>query len=60
MIKRALNSGVKQIIIGDPGRQPFLNLAEWCEQSLPNSLSFTRRITTPKASSKYLLVIKNS
>jgi predicted nicotinamide N-methyase len=59
MIKRALNSGVKQIIIGDPGRQPFFNLAERCEQSLPNSLSFTRRITTPKASSKYLLVIKN-
>ena len=59
MIKRALNSGVKQIIIGDPGRQPFFNLAERCEQSLPNSISFTRRITTPKASSKYLLVIKN-
>jgi predicted nicotinamide N-methyase len=60
MIKRALNAGVKQIIIGDPGRQPFYDLAELCEQTLPQAVSITRRITAPKASTKNLLIIKNT
>jgi predicted nicotinamide N-methyase len=59
MIKRALKAGVKQIIIGDPGRQPFYDLAQLCEQTLPNAVSITRRITAPKASTKNLLIIKN-
>ncbi|NVJ50002.1 MAG: methyltransferase domain-containing protein [Gammaproteobacteria bacterium] len=28
MVKRALNAGVKRIVLADPGRQPFLDLAE--------------------------------
>jgi hypothetical protein len=59
MIKRALNAGVKQIIIGDPGRQPFYDLAQLFEQTLPNAVSITRRIAAPKASTKKLLIIKN-
>jgi electron transfer flavoprotein alpha/beta subunit len=60
MIKRALNAGVEQIIIGDPGRQPFYDLAELCEQTLPQVVSITRRITAPKASTKNILIIKNT
>jgi predicted nicotinamide N-methyase len=59
MIKRALNAGVTQIIIGDPGRQPFYDLAQLCEDTIPNAVSFSRRITAPKASTKSLLVIKS-
>ena len=60
MIQRALNAGVTQIIIGDPGRQPFYDLAQLCEDNIPNVVSFTRRITAPKTSSKNLLIVKNS
>jgi predicted nicotinamide N-methyase len=60
MIKRALNAGVNQIIIGDPGRQPFYDLADLCEKNFANTLSVSRRISTPKASTKNLLVIKNT
>jgi predicted nicotinamide N-methyase len=60
MIKRALNAGVTQIIIGDPGRQPFYDLAQLCEDTLPNTINTTRRITAPKTSTKSLLVIKNT
>jgi predicted nicotinamide N-methyase len=60
MIKRALKAGVKQIIIGDPGRQPFYDLAELCEQKFPNTISISRRITTPKTSTKNLLIIKSA
>jgi hypothetical protein len=60
MIKRALKAGVKQIIIGDPGRQPFYDLAELCEEKFPNTISISRRITTPKTSTKNLLIIKSA
>tara|TARA_B110000879_G_C10976453_1_gene433592 strand:+ start:221 stop:853 length:633 start_codon:yes stop_codon:yes gene_type:complete len=34
LIKRALKGGVKHIIIADPGRSPFLNLATRCEMRM--------------------------
>jgi len=32
MIKRAMNAGVKEIIIADPGRSPFYKLAKRCKK----------------------------
>lgn len=32
LLKRAADAGVKKAIIADPGRQPFLDLAEKCEK----------------------------
>ena len=34
LIRRALKAGVKDIIIADPGRSPFLELADRCEKSM--------------------------
>jgi len=31
LFKRALGAGVKRILLADPGRQPFLDLAERCQ-----------------------------
>ncbi|MEE4246221.1 MAG: methyltransferase domain-containing protein [Kangiellaceae bacterium] len=31
MIRRAFKSGKKRVIVADPGRQPFLDLAEYCK-----------------------------
>ncbi len=31
LFKKALNNGMKRIVLADPGRQPFLDLAEKCD-----------------------------
>lgn len=58
LIRRAIQAGVKQIIIADPGRQPFLDMAEKCEDKFYGELTEVE-IKKPKARG-YLLVIENA
>ncbi len=39
MIKRALNNGSKRILLADPGRSPFFDLADRCEKFAKVKLS---------------------
>lgn len=57
MIKDALASGVQQIIIADPGRPPFWELAELCDQYL--NVEVLRQSTEqPFKTTKKLLIIE--
>ena len=58
LIERAIKSGVKKILIADPGRPPFWELGDRCAQRL-NSEIITRRIYQPFKSEKYILTITN-
>lgn len=58
LIERAIKSGVKKILIADPGRPPFWELGDHCVQRL-NSEILTRRIYQPFKSEKYILAITN-
>jgi predicted nicotinamide N-methyase len=58
LIERAIKSGVKKILIADPGRPPFWELGDRCSQRL-NSEIITRRIYQPFKSEKYILAITN-
>lgn len=58
LIERAIKSGVKKILIADPGRPPFWELGDRCAQIL-NSEIITRRIYQPFKSEKYILAITN-
>ena len=55
LICDAKNVGVKNILIADPGRPPFWQLADLCTEQL-NSEVITRRILEPWKSEKYILV----
>ena len=58
MIKRALKAGVKDIILADPGRSPFLDLVDRCEKSMDiEYLSWY--CTEPKRFEGYILHIRN-
>lgn len=59
LIRRALRAGVKQIIIADPGRSPFYDLAERCEKAGLNSRVEERKTKTPKALCADLLIVRN-
>jgi len=56
LIKRALGAGVKQILIADPGRPPFWELADRCVAKLGGEV-ISRRIGQPWNTEKYILAI---
>jgi predicted nicotinamide N-methyase len=56
LIQKAKTAGVKKILIADPGRPPFWELADLCAKKLDSDL-ITRRIDQPWKSEKYILVI---
>jgi predicted nicotinamide N-methyase len=58
MIKRAIQAGVKKIVIADPGRQPFFDMAEKCEEIFFGEMTQVS-LKKPKARG-YLLVIENA
>jgi predicted nicotinamide N-methyase len=58
LIKNSLDAGVKRIIIGDPGRPPFMKLARRCRKLYGAKLK-SASITAPRAHSGYLLIIEN-
>lgn len=59
LIANALGSGVKRIIIADPGRPPFMRLAKQCRKQYGAKLKSVS-ITSPRAHTGYLLLIQNS
>jgi len=56
LLQRAKKSGVKKILIADPGRPPFWGLADRCAEKF-NSEIITRRMYIPWKSEKYILAI---
>lgn len=56
LLQRAKKSGVKKILIADPGRPPFWELADRCADMF-NSEIITRRMYIPWKSEKYILAI---
>ena len=61
LIRRALRAGVKQIIIADPSRSPFTELAEQCSDRLESDdvevEVVSRHMTTPVRASGELLIV---
>ena len=57
LIKRAVKNGVGTIIIGDPGRSPFLKLAKRCKKEF-NAELLEVDLTDPEEEDGYLLIIK--
>ena len=56
MIRRALQAGVQRIVIADPGRPPFWELADWCTEKLEAEVVI-RTIYKPIKTTKHLLVV---
>jgi len=56
LIRRALDQDVKRVIIADPGRSPFYDLAERCKARF-NARVVERRTQTPRALSADLLIV---
>ncbi len=56
LIRRALGQGVRRVIIADPGRSPFYDLAERCKTHF-NARVVERRTQTPRALSADLLIV---
>lgn len=58
LIKRAVKGGVKDIIIADPGRSPFLELVERCEKTMDVEY-LGWYCTEPERFEGYLMHIRN-
>jgi len=58
LITNALEAGVKQIVIADPGRPPFLRLARRCKRDFKAKLKSVS-ISKPKSHTGNLLIINN-
>jgi predicted nicotinamide N-methyase len=59
LINRAMQAGVKQIMIADPGRSPFWELSGKCEDAF-NTMVVEHKITKPYRTSKQILLIRPS
>ena len=57
LIRRSLKAGVERILIADPGRDPFYQLAERCEKSF-NARVVERKTSTPKVALADLLIVE--
>lgn len=58
LIKRAMRQNVGTVIIADPGRSPFLDLAERCEKKFGAKL-IPVAINKPTKNTGFLLIIKS-
>lgn len=56
LIKRALDAGVEQIYVADPGRSPFWDLVKHCEKNYGGEV-WSHDIKKPFKSEKYILEI---
>jgi len=56
LIKRAKKAGVRQVLIADPGRQPFHDLADWAVKKYQAEL-WQHDINIPLKASSYVLDI---
>lgn len=59
LLARALEAGVKQVLIADPGRPPFWQLADHCAEAFFAEVQM-HRIDTPRVATKPVLVIENA
>lgn len=59
LIKNSLDAGVERIVIGDPGRSPFMTLARRCRK-LHGAKLKSAKITQPRANDGYLLILDNT
>lgn len=57
LVQRALEAGVEQIIVADPGRGPFHDLSDRCETHLNGRVEI-HHCTTPVEDSAELLIIE--
>jgi len=55
-IRRAIEAGVKQIYIADPGRPPYWELCDYCVEAFDAEI-VTRRIYEPWKTEKFILSI---
>lgn len=58
LIKRAMNAGVKQVLIADPGRSPYWELVERCTDEFSGTAQVTRSISKPYRTTKEILIVK--
>jgi predicted nicotinamide N-methyase len=56
LIGRALEQGVRRVVLADPGRPPFLRLADHCQAHFPAELMSWPAATRSKTEN-YLLVV---
>lgn len=59
LIERAIHAGVSKIVIADPERAPFFDLAERCTQQFYGELE-QRAVDVPRRASGCLLIIENA
>ncbi|MCC1496421.1 methyltransferase [Alcanivorax sp. 1008] len=57
LIRRSLKAGVERVIIADPGRDPFYQLAERCEKAF-NARVVERKTSKPKLALADLLIVE--
>ncbi|MDF1630376.1 MAG: class I SAM-dependent methyltransferase [Alcanivoracaceae bacterium] len=57
LIRRSLKAGVERVIIADPGRDPFYQLAERCEKAF-NARVVERKTSKPKIALADLLIVE--
>lgn len=56
MMKRAAQAGVKQVVLADPGRSPFLALIDKCEKRWPTDM-LNWYVREPKYFNGFLMVV---
>ncbi|MGV6807961.1 MAG: class I SAM-dependent methyltransferase [bacterium] len=56
LIRRARKAGVERVVIADPGRPPFWELADLCAEAFDSEV-ITRTIHRPIKTTKHLLVV---
>lgn len=59
LIRRARKAGVEQVLIADPGRPPFWELADRCRDAWGTEY-VTRTIGKPFITTKHILVVRGS
>lgn len=59
LMRRAKKAGVKQVIIADPCRPPFTDLAEKCKDKLKNAEVIEKFLKRPVNASGEILIVKN-
>jgi hypothetical protein len=57
LIRRSLKAGVERVLIADPGRDPFYQLAERCEKAF-NARVVERKTSTPTVALADLLIVE--
>ena len=58
LVRRSKQAGVKQVIISDPCRSPFTNLAERCKNKWQDTRTLPRRMSRPVKASGELLIVE--